>query len=61
VLRCPLCVELGSESDARARKRKAASKTRYTCPTCGANAWAKQQTSVVCGDCEVAMEADAEA
>lgn len=33
------------------RKKKAASKTKYTCPTCGANAWAKPNTPLICGAC----------
>ena len=33
------------------RKKKAKSKTKYTCETCGANAWAKPQTLLMCGDC----------
>ncbi len=33
------------------RKKKAKSKTKYTCPDCGANAWAKPKTSLICGDC----------
>lgn len=33
------------------RKKKAASKTKYTCETCGTNAWAKPETSLICGTC----------
>jgi ribosomal protein S27AE len=33
------------------RKKKAASKTKYTCPTCGANAWAKPEPRLICGAC----------
>jgi len=33
------------------RKKKAASKTKYTCPTCNTNAWAKPETSLICGAC----------
>ncbi len=29
----------------------AASKTKYTCQTCGANAWAKPNTPLICGAC----------
>ena len=43
------------EGDAT-RKKKAASKTKYTCPSCQANAWAKPETNLVCGDCDEAME-----
>ena len=30
--------------------KKAASKTKYACPTCGVNAWAKPNVSIVCGN-----------
>ena len=26
-------------------------KTKYTCPTCGANAWAKPDAQLICGAC----------
>jgi len=45
------------EDRATAKKKKAASKTKYTCAGCGVNAWAKPDTYLVCGDCETAMEA----
>jgi len=32
-------------------KAKTASKTKYTCPECGQNAWAKQDAMLICGDC----------
>jgi hypothetical protein len=37
-------------------KRKAASKTKYTCPDCEQNAWARPSAHLICGDCEVQME-----
>jgi predicted SprT family Zn-dependent metalloprotease len=40
------------------RKKKAASKTKYTCPVCGLNAWAKPQAPLVCGDCQERMQAE---
>jgi len=33
------------------RKKKTASKTKYTCGTCGTNAWAKPDTLLICGAC----------
>jgi hypothetical protein len=45
------------ETDA-GRKKKAASKTKYTCPSCGLNAWAKPEAPLVCGACEKPMEAE---
>jgi rubrerythrin len=46
-----------SEGDA-IRKKKAASKTKYTCPVCGLNAWAKPEAPLVCGNCQEAMQAE---
>src|SRR5438105_965675 len=46
-----------SENDA-ARKKKAASKTKYTCPVCGLHAWAKPEAPLVCGNCEELMQAE---
>lgn len=39
------------------RKKKAASKTKYSCSTCGLNAWAKPETSLICGDCKTPLQA----
>jgi predicted SprT family Zn-dependent metalloprotease len=33
------------------RKKKQASKTKYTCPACGKNAWAKPDSIFICGTC----------
>jgi hypothetical protein len=52
----PFYVELWNEGDAAKRRKKSASKTRYTCPACGVNAWAKPQTALICGDCREEME-----
>jgi hypothetical protein len=30
---------------------KKASKTKYTCPVCGQNAWAKPDALLLCGEC----------
>ena len=38
------------------RKKKAASKTKYTCPACGVNAWAKPDTLLICGACHEASD-----
>jgi predicted SprT family Zn-dependent metalloprotease len=45
-------------SDPEAKKKKAASKTKYTCGTCGANAWAKPAANLLCGECDERMQAD---
>lgn len=39
-----------------ARKKAANSKVKYTCDLCGANAWAKPDSNLVCGDCDERME-----
>jgi len=44
-------VELWGDEAGKAKAKKAASKTRYTCPECEANAWAKPGTSLICGAC----------
>jgi len=49
-------VELSDAAERAARERKAASKTRYTCPGCAANAWAKPGTWLACGACNLPME-----
>lgn len=46
------------EDTAKTRKKKAVSKTKYTCPVCAVNAWAKLHISLVCGECEEELEAD---
>lgn len=37
--------------DKEARKKKNNSKTKYTCPSCEQNAWAKPDTLLICGAC----------
>jgi hypothetical protein len=46
------------EGEEGTRKKKAASKTKYTCPGCGVNAWAKPGVSLICGECKEVMEAE---
>lgn len=48
---------LTSQNEAT-RKKKAASKTRYTCSGCEANAWGKPELKLVCGDCCKIMQSD---
>lgn len=50
-----------ASEDAGARRRKAASKTKYTCPSCELNAWAKPDVRLICGDCGEQMQAEAQA
>jgi hypothetical protein len=45
-------------ADDPVRKRKADSKTKYTCPACGANARAKPDALLICGECYEDGEGD---
>lgn len=47
-------LELALESP----KPKDSSKTKYSCPDCGQNAWAKPTASLKCGACDVVMESN---
>ena len=40
-----------SRTDDPQRKAKTASKTKYTCPECEQNAWAKPGAMLICGVC----------
>ena len=53
-----LYIDRAGEDEKKARTRKAASKTRYTCPACELNAWAKPGVNLVCGDCQEEMESE---
>ena len=44
-----------TEGKAKAKKKL---KTKYSCPACEANAWAKPDAHLICGDCDEAMEAE---
>jgi len=44
-----------SEETDKTRKQKASSKTKYTCPGCEANAWAKPKAKIICGECHELM------
>ena len=39
-------------------KKKSGTRTKYTCPGCGLNAWAKAEVLLFCGECEVALLAE---
>ena len=47
-----------SPADVAKVKKKGASKTKYTCPCCGMNAWAKPDVRINCGECEEELEAE---
>lgn len=48
---------LTRDEDMAAKKK--ASKTKYTCPACGLNAWAKPDVHLKCGDCDEVLEGEA--
>lgn len=45
-----------SDERKEAAKKKKASKTKFSCPECGTNAWGKPDLNIMCGDCEVHMQ-----
>lgn len=45
----------GEGEAAVTRKKKAASKTKYTCPACDLNACAKPDVKLICGNCKKAI------
>jgi hypothetical protein len=51
------CLHWQSKPDEGAAAKKKASKTTYTCPGCGLHAWAKPDVVLVCGDCDMPLEA----
>lgn len=51
------CLHWQSTPDADAARGKRVSKTKYTCPGCGLNAWAKPDVALVCGDCDTPLAA----
>src|SRR4051794_12829703 len=46
----------GDEEATKTRRRKAASKTKFTGPVCEQNAWAQPDAHLICGDFEEQME-----
>ena len=51
------CLHWQSKPDESAARGKKASKTKYTCPDCGLNAWAKPDVVLVCGGCDTPLAA----
>lgn len=45
-----------SAEDEKTRRKKVQSKTKYSCPGCELNAWAKPNVHLLCGECEEEME-----
>ena len=50
-----LLVDLWAKNKAP-KKPRTESKQKYTCSSCGLNAWAKPDIVIVCGDCHVEMQ-----
>jgi hypothetical protein len=53
-------VELWNDNDESKRRKKASSKTKYTCSNCNANAWAKPEIRLVCGACDMDLQSEEE-
>lgn len=53
-----LCWEPTAAGGGKSKPRPV-SKLKYTCPTCGVNAWGKPGLALMCGDCREDMTADA--
>ena len=49
---------LTHSGEEKTRKKKAASKTKYTCLSCDLNVWGKPDIKVICGECEAVLEAE---
>lgn len=51
----PFYVEMWDEDadKKKAKKKKAASKTKYVCPECAVQAWGKPSIHLICGECGV--------
>ncbi|MFL5252995.1 MAG: SprT-like domain-containing protein [Rhodopila sp.] len=45
-------------TDTAAQKKKAQSKTKYTCPQCSLNCWAKPDAGLGCIECRAAMQVE---
>jgi predicted SprT family Zn-dependent metalloprotease len=50
------CARTADEQQTAAKKR--ASKTKFTCPSCGQNAWAKPDAMLMCVPCQEVMTAE---
>jgi len=48
----------GDDGKSKTRAQKRASKTKYTCPTCDTNAWAKPGITLICGECGYCGDGD---
>lgn len=48
-------IERWGKKEVQIRKKKTASKTKYTCPECSLNAWAKPNVFIICGVCQVTL------
>ena len=40
------------------KPKKEPTRAKFTCPSCGLNAWAKPESALVCGDCRIRMETE---
>jgi hypothetical protein len=52
-------VSLWDEETKKTAAKKRASKSKFTCPCCGANAWGKPELRIICADCDEEMKGQA--
>lgn len=50
-------IEIGENGELILDASDKQTRTKYSCPSCGSNAWGKPTLNLICGDCEIAFEA----
>jgi hypothetical protein len=49
---------LPEDQDRLSTPKKSGNRVKYTCPSCGANAWGKVGLHLICADCDQSMTGD---
>lgn len=50
-------VEITEDGEIEIQNESKPTRTKFTCPACGASAWGKPSLNIICGDCDVNLEA----